>query len=468
MGRSKLLIFSLLLGCTPALAQYEGDRAKPCNAACRAWIRSDQAYRPPAYVVFDVDDDDGYDDAQMRPSPVGTLKERNGFPEARKATTGPAPSRKWTRAAAGRSKPVVAARKIEQTYPAPVRSRAAAKKREARTAEPKVGDLVLFGAIAPTAQKPVAPKLVPRGPARKLANAGGPEPKSAGAKVAAPPTAHVADAPRSAPSQTPATRDVTERRERADASMAQRKVADPKVAKAQIPEAPKDAVDPQAAATPEPLSPPPQEVAVAAPHFNSATTNSIDPTTQNTGRQSNAEPPPKAAVGASTEEAATTAEPANEVPIAEEDAVMPEPDLQVAALGSGVQALPTGDAAVTTPPSVVEPPAKTLAAPAAPEAPLVAPAPTANLSPADWGDEKKLIETLRADWKSTPVATSFQVGQQVPSEILLKPLPPSLASRDQGVNMHYFIANADAVLVLPRLRVVVDVYHSPEASLADR
>jgi hypothetical protein len=41
MRRSTLVIFSLLLGCTSAFAQYEQDRAKPCNAACRAWMRSD-------------------------------------------------------------------------------------------------------------------------------------------------------------------------------------------------------------------------------------------------------------------------------------------------------------------------------------------------------------------------------------------------------------------------------------------
>jgi hypothetical protein len=258
-----------------------------------------------------------------------------------------------------------------------------------------------------------------------------------------------------------------------DGFTAQRKAAGPKIVKPQFPEAPKGGAEPQPAAAPQLLSVPPQEVAAATPRFDSVATSLIDPT-QPTAQQLLAERAAKEAVSASAEEAATTAEPGHEAPIAQEDVVMPEPDLQIAALGSGVKAVPP-------PLPTTETPVETVAAPAVSGAPVqtpvalpqhqtpepIPPAAT-NSNPPDWGDEKKLIETLRADWKSAPVARSFGVGEQVPSEIRLKPLPPSVASRDQGVNMHYFIANEAAVLVLPRLRVVVDVYHNPEASLAGR
>jgi len=78
----------------------------------------------------------------------------------------------------------------------------------------------------------------------------------------------------------------------------------------------------------------------------------------------------------------------------------------------------------------------------------------------DWGDEKKLVQALRENWKSRPVARTFQRGDEVPADIELQPLPAPFASRAAGVNMHYLMSNGDAVLVLPGMRVVVDVYHS--------
>src|SRR4051812_25620622 len=108
MRRSTLVIFGLLLGCIPALSQHEEDRAKPCNAACRAWTRSDQALRSPAYVVLDDDeddeDDDGYDDAEVRLSPAGRLRERHGVVETRKAARSTPPA-KPMRATANQLKP---------------------------------------------------------------------------------------------------------------------------------------------------------------------------------------------------------------------------------------------------------------------------------------------------------------------------------------------------------------------------
>jgi hypothetical protein len=91
--------------------------------------------------------------------------------------------------------------------------------------------------------------------------------------------------------------------------------------------------------------------------------------------------------------------------------------------------------------------------------------PAASSGMPDWGDEKKLVEVLRAAWKEKAVTRTFRRGEEVPADFPLQPLPPSFASRDAGVNMHYLIANGDAVLVLPGMRVVVEIYHSSTASL---
>lgn len=91
--------------------------------------------------------------------------------------------------------------------------------------------------------------------------------------------------------------------------------------------------------------------------------------------------------------------------------------------------------------------------------------PAVNSSAPDWGDENKLVEVLRAAWKEKAVTRTFRRGEEVPADLPLQQLPASFASRDAGVNMHYLIANGDAVLVLPGMRVVVEVYHSSTASL---
>jgi hypothetical protein len=83
----------------------------------------------------------------------------------------------------------------------------------------------------------------------------------------------------------------------------------------------------------------------------------------------------------------------------------------------------------------------------------------------DWGDEKKLVEALRSNWKGTPSGRTFHLGEQVPADVPIQPLPQPYASRDAGVKMHYLMSNGDAVLVLPAMRVVVEIYHSSTASL---
>lgn len=76
----------------------------------------------------------------------------------------------------------------------------------------------------------------------------------------------------------------------------------------------------------------------------------------------------------------------------------------------------------------------------------------------DWGDESQLVAALRANWRAMAAAHTFRVGEQVPVDVWLQALPHPYAGRDHGLNMRYLIANGDAVLVLPTLRVVVEVH----------
>jgi hypothetical protein len=76
----------------------------------------------------------------------------------------------------------------------------------------------------------------------------------------------------------------------------------------------------------------------------------------------------------------------------------------------------------------------------------------------DWGDEGQLVAALRANWQATPVEQTFRVGERVPADVPLLALPQPYAGRDRGLNMRYLMANSDAVLVLPTLRIVIDVF----------
>jgi hypothetical protein len=278
--------------------------------------------------------------------------------------------------------------------------------------EPAVGDLVLFGERRPVLLKPVVPKQVAKSPAnRETANPRAK--KTVVAKIPAPTKAPVV-----ATSSSRAEIDSASRAEaaatRAPPAAPVRNLSEPTaVAVASSPRADSEAAGAASQASKER---PGFDAGVARPDQNVA---ALEPAPT-------VEPPVK------THEtpAAATMPPAQTTP-------------SVAAAGGPKQ--------VRTIPLYHSP---------EPEQQAAAPPGTP-----DWGDEKKLVEALRSNWKGTPVKRAFKLGDQVPADIPLQPLPQPFASRDTGVNMHYLMSNDDAVLVLPTLRVVVDVYRTSTASL---
>lgn len=286
-------------------------------------------------------------------------------------------------------------------------------------AAPAVGDLVVFGPNGPLLLKPNAPRPAatrpafrPR-PAKRIAS------RPAAIKGSAPrPPAAVGPA-RTTLASADAPRDETELRKRVSAFLGRLNIADQKVEEAVLAELRK------AEAAPEPVT-------------------KERPSRQASDAAADAPPATRIARGSEpTEPTAATAAPASVKPPAAPEAPVPlgaaaDKDQKQARADTGTQPPPPRPAAPTT----------------------------SGLP--DWGDEKKLVETLRANWKSGQVTRSFHRGDEVPPEVPLQPLPPPLASRAAGVNMSYVMADGDAVLVLPGMRVVVDVYHSATASTADR
>jgi hypothetical protein len=337
------------------------------------------------------------------------------------------------------------------------------------SARPAVGDVVLFGSTFPTLLKPDAPKSAPKTAVKRVATT--PPPKQAHPKLQT--RAAVAKAAPPAPKESVA-------------AVARAAVAPTPVVPLSMP-APHS--EPRVR-----VEEPTREVAVAAPEPKRVT-----PPAQPEPAVTAPEPAPIEAAQTPQVEAQPE-EARNEAPAVEESAPEPPRDQRTAALEeraetpAPAQAPPEQVPAVQVPPAQV-PPAQVPLAPvaAAPEAPVstpddtmttasieprnpvrtapLAPSPEAASPPAqadsglpDWGDEKKLVEALRENWKSKPVARTFQRGDEVPADIELQPLPAPFASRAAGVNMHYLMSNGDAVLVLPGMRVVVDVYHSTTAS----
>jgi hypothetical protein len=282
------------------------------------------------------------------------------------------------------------------------------------SARPEVGDIVLFGSRSPTLLKPVTPKQAARRPAHAPAIAKAPSRKSV-----------VAEA-RSSKVELPAQAPLPPRIEA-------RQAPEP-VEPSPAPDVKVAAVEtPRVEAAPERVAPPP--IPVEAPRVR-------EPIAAPVARKAPPSQPVEqmAALGSG-----------NEAPLAyNAPSMTPQPPA------------PLMQHAEPAPPAALPREARLVPAPPKPE--TSAPAAPGSSLP-DWGDEKKLVEALRANWKSPPLTRSFQRGDEVPADLPLQPLPQPFASRDASVNMHYLMSNGDAVLVLPGMRVVVDVYHSATASL---
>lgn len=146
--RRKIFVLSgLLLGCMPALAQYEGDRGKPCNATCRAWMRWDAATRVAPQQDWDDDDeDDDIEEVQRAPARPKTdvrLQSARGVADTRKAVR-LSPPAKPSRAVVNQPKPAAVAKKLERKHASVAKAAAPPKQRV--TAVPR--------AVVPLAPEP--------------------------------------------------------------------------------------------------------------------------------------------------------------------------------------------------------------------------------------------------------------------------------------------------------------------------